>query len=162
MVMSTTLLLLDRSIEEFQKHQQGAIMNLVRGNFSKLTRGRYIDVQADQYKEHTFHVVDHDQELKRPDQLSQGTREQLYLALRFAFVQQYCSQHEPLPIVMDDCFVNFDDDRLVQTLEAVHGICQESQCIVLSCHRRTVDAVRQISNDIHVISLEDSFNTSRA
>ncbi len=162
MVLATSILLLDRSLEEFRKNQQGAIMELVRKNFSKLTMGRYIDVQADRYAEHTFHVVDHDQETKKPEQLSQGTREQLYLALRFAFVQQYCGQHEPLPIVMDDCFVNFDDNRLAQTLEAVHHICKESQCIVLSCHRRTVDAVRQIVPDAHIIVLKDPVNVNQA
>jgi uncharacterized protein YhaN len=123
--------------------------------------GRYVDVQADRIAEHTFHVIDHDGESKKPEQLSQGTREQLYLALRFAFVQQYCAQNEPLPIVMDDCFVNFDDDRLLQTLEAVHEICQSSQCIILSCHRRTVDAIQRVSSGARIVELKDTFASSR-
>ena len=52
-----------------------------------------------------------DDEILEPHQLSTGTREQLYLAVRLAYVLHYCGRTEALPIVMDDVLANFDDDR---------------------------------------------------
>ena len=45
-----------------------------------------------------------------PGQLSTGTREQLYLAIRLAYVLNYCNRAESLPVIMDDVLANFDDD----------------------------------------------------
>ena len=45
------------------------------------------------------------------DELSRGTGEQLYLALRFGLIEEFAGQAEPLPVVMDDILVNFDVER---------------------------------------------------
>ena len=49
--------------------------------------------------------------------MSRGTREQLYLAMRFGLIEEYEARSEPLPIIMDDVFVNFDDDAVTGSPE---------------------------------------------
>jgi uncharacterized protein YhaN len=43
--------------------------------------------------------------------MSDGTRDQLYLALRLASLEQYLVHNEPLPLVVDDILIQFDDRR---------------------------------------------------
>ncbi len=91
----------------------------------------------------SFFVVDRHGIEKTPLQLSTGTREQLYLSFRLAFVEQYCESNEPLPLVLDDCFVNFDEQRLGNTLQTISELASVEQVILLSCHERTRESVRQ-------------------
>ena len=59
----------------------------------------------------TIEVVTDRGEIKRPEILSRGTAEQLYLAIRFAYITNYSAHSESLPVIMDDVLVNFDPKR---------------------------------------------------
>ena len=48
--------------------------------------------------------------------MSDGTADQLYLALRLASLETYLDDHEPIPLVVDDILVNFDDARALAAL----------------------------------------------
>ena len=71
--------------------------------------------------------------------MSRGTREQLYLAMRFGLIQEYETRSEPLPVVMDDVFVNFDDDRRDKVIEILKEFSEGRQVIILSCHKQSLD-----------------------
>jgi uncharacterized protein YhaN len=75
---------------------------------------------------------------KEPAQLSGGTREQLYLAIRLAYARHYCRENEPLPLVMDDVLVNFDDERSDAALHVLIELGQDIQIIFLTCHEDTI------------------------
>jgi len=65
-----------------------------------------------------------------------------HLAFRLAFVRNYCRDREPLPFVMDDVLVNFDEQRASDTIEVLLDLSREVQIIFLTCHAKTVDMVR--------------------
>ena len=71
--------------------------------------------------------------------MSRGTREQLYLAMRLGLIEQYERNAEPLPVIMDDILVNFDDDRAVATLKALADLSLRTQVIVFTHHQHLVD-----------------------
>ena len=50
------------------------------------------------------------------------------------------ARSEPLPIIMDDVFVNFDDDRNDQMIDRVQQFAKSRQVIILTCHQRTLEA----------------------
>ncbi|WP_176083063.1 YhaN family protein [Martelella sp. HB161492] len=54
--------------------------------------------------------------------LSDGTRDQLYLALRLAFVEDYARRNEPSPLIVDDIFQTFDDQRSLAGLRTLAGL----------------------------------------
>ena len=85
-------------------------------------------------------IVDGNEQVKGLLEMSRGTREQLYLALRFGLIEEYEKRSEPLPLVMDDIFVNFDDERNNQILDRVQKFSKKRQVIVHTCHKRTLDA----------------------
>jgi uncharacterized protein YhaN len=50
--------------------------------------------------------------------MSDGTRDQLYLALRIAALEQHFRANGPMPVVADDLLINFDDRRAAAALRA--------------------------------------------
>jgi len=69
--------------------------------------------------------------------LSKGTAEQLYLALRFGLVSHFTETAEALPILMDDILVNFDDDRADSAARSIEELAQRHQVIYFTCHPQT-------------------------
>jgi chromosome segregation protein len=74
--------------------------------------------------------------------LSEGTRDQLWLALRLAAVERHAAAGEPLPFVGDDVFVNFDDERTIASLEALADLGAGCQVLLFTHHRHVVDLAR--------------------
>ncbi len=74
--------------------------------------------------------------------LSRGTRDQLYLCLRLALAQEITAGGEPVPLILDDPLVNFDDRRLAATLEMLREVAQERQVLLLTCHQEQYELLR--------------------
>jgi uncharacterized protein YhaN len=70
------------------------------------------------------------------NQLSSGTREQLHWLAQLS-VLRYLSAQRPLPIILDEPFSEFDDERFLKTMRfLVNTICQQHQVIIFSCHQQ--------------------------
>ena len=70
------------------------------------------------------------------DRLSGGTREQLFLAIRFALVREFARRGAELPVVMDDLFVNFDEERTAAAVDCLIEIAgEEQQMLFFTCHQ---------------------------
>ncbi len=74
--------------------------------------------------------------------LSEGTRDQLYLALRLAVIENYATRSEAPPFVGDDLFASFDDERTGAGLEALAAIGDRVQTILFTHHRHVADAAK--------------------
>ena len=75
-------------------------------------------------------------------QLSAGTREQLYLALRLAMVKLLFPKKD-VPVIFDDSFVFYDDRRLARTLSWI-GSQGFAQVILFTCQHREMDALERM------------------
>ncbi|MDO8691159.1 MAG: hypothetical protein Q7R39_14310, partial [Dehalococcoidia bacterium] len=64
--------------------------------------------------------------------VSTGTREQAYLLLRIELARMLSASREPLPLFMDDPFVNFDEKRLRKALELLLEISEENQVLLFT------------------------------
>ena len=73
------------------------------------------------------------------DELSRGTGEQLYLALRFGLIEEFAGHAEPLPVVMDDILVNFDAERAARAASAIRELAERHQVIYFTCHQWTAE-----------------------
>jgi len=71
---------------------------------------------------------------KQLDQLSEGTCDQLYLALRIAALEDYAAAAPPLPFIVDDVLQTFDDPRTDATLRALLALSEHVQVIALTHH----------------------------
>ena len=72
--------------------------------------------------------------------MSDGTRDQLYLAFRLASLENHAASTEPLPFVADDILVHFDDPRSVATLDLLAKFGETNQVLLFTHHERIRDA----------------------
>ena len=105
----------------------------------ELTGGKYERVVVD--NELNLRV-DTEGHFADSDQLSTGTREQLYLALRLAMVKLLFPKND-MPVIFDDSFVFYDDRRLARTLSWI-GSQGFSQVILFTCQHREMDALERL------------------
>ena len=73
--------------------------------------------------------------------LSIGTINELYLALRLSILEQFSK--EKMPILLDETFAYFDDDRLRETLKYLNENYKEHQIIIFTCTNREKNILKQ-------------------
>lgn len=139
---------IEQTRDEFQKDRQAPLLKTAGDHFRAFTLGRYTSV-TNPIGEERIVVSDTESggELKDPAALSRGTAEQLFLAMRFAWIDEYARERESLPVLMDDVLVNFDPERARAVCERVVNLSQRHQVLVLTCHPETVARVRQAATD---------------
>jgi uncharacterized protein YhaN len=71
--------------------------------------------------------------------MSDGTRDQLFLAFRIASIEQYCAAAEPLPFIADDLLVHFDDERSAATLNLLRRLAETTQVLLFTHHASVRD-----------------------
>ena len=71
--------------------------------------------------------------------MSVGSRDQLYLALRLATLEQHLSKGEPMPFVVDDILIGFDDNRTRVCLEVLVELAASTQVLLFTHHRRVLE-----------------------
>ena len=132
--------LLRSGIDRFRKDQQGPLLRAAGRYFALLTRGRYERLMVDyDASDRPVLVAIRDIGTECPvEALSEGARDQLYLALRVAAVQVYAAQAEPLPFIADDLLVHFDDTRAAAAIALLAELGQTTQVILFTHHDHIV------------------------
>ncbi len=106
----------------------GEIMaRLTGGKYAALSFSRELDASAKREGD----TVAHEKAF-----LSEGTADQLYLALRLAICELALPEGCSCPIILDDALVNFDDERMGYALELLEEMAEKRQIILFSCHDR--------------------------
>lgn len=136
--LTLALDLLDRAKVQYEKNRQPQVFQAAGRMFSKITENLYRGVEKP-LESDEFRIVQQNGSFISPVQLSRGTREQLYLSMRFGLIEDYETRAEPLPIMMDDVLVNFDDTRREHVLDILRDFARDRQVIILSCHERLLE-----------------------
>jgi uncharacterized protein YhaN len=136
-VYTTASSLLDMAVETFERERQPEILQEAQLFFTRITGGRYTRVVrpldgSDLYIEGMTGAQ------RKVDELSRGTAEQLYLALRFGYIRDYVNSSIPVPIVFDDILVNFDPVRRKNACRAIADLVEICQVLYFTCHPQTV------------------------
>ncbi|MES1926025.1 AAA family ATPase [Salinisphaera sp. T31B1] len=126
-----------------------ALMNqLTGGSFERLTG------EFDERDELQIVGVRPDGSRVAPIGMSEGTRDQLYLALRIAAIEDYLERAAPLPVVADDLFINFDDERAMAGLDALAGLAEKTQVLFFTHHQHLRDmATERLGPRVHTHDL---------
>lgn len=80
--------------------------------------------------------------------LSKGTVDQIYLALRLALVEAVSENNETVPMLLDDPFANYDDQRLDRTLRLLATIGERQQVLLFTCREDVARAAEAIQAPI--------------
>jgi uncharacterized protein YhaN len=128
---------------ELQRRFAPAISGRAQALFSRLTGGRYdrlslsedLSLAAGAQTEAT---------LRSPLWRSDGTSDQLYLALRLALSETLAPE---APLILDDALVRFDDGRLQTALEVLQELSQTRQILLFTCQSRESNLLSQLTAD---------------
>jgi len=63
----------------------------------------------------------------------------LYLALRLASLQVHLDTHAPIPLIVDDCLIQFDDARSAAALQILSELGEHTQVILFTHHQHLID-----------------------
>ena len=133
--LETALKALDAAHAGLQARFSPALNHLAGDYLAKLTGGKYDKVSLTRQFEALAEEAGGLQP-RRALALSQGTADQLYLAVRLAACKLVLPQEEPCPLVLDDALANFDDSRAALALECLEELGEERQILLFTCHSR--------------------------
>jgi uncharacterized protein YhaN len=132
---------LRQTTERYRQKNQGPVLDNASRLFGELTLGSFQGLRADFDDQGGAVLVG-----VRPtgqtlgvEGMSDGTRDQLYLALRLASLETYLTENEPLPFIVDDILIMFDDDRAAAALHALARLATRTQVIFFTHHTHLVD-----------------------
>jgi len=134
-------------IERYRKANQGPLVKRASECFAVLTRGSFEDLRADfnEKDEPVLAGIRPSGERVHVEGMSNGTRDQLYLALRLASLEKYMESSEPMPFIVDDILVDFDDERSEAALSALAELAHKTQVILFTHHSRVVEQAQKLS-----------------
>ena len=139
-------LVLEQRIEDYRKKNQAPVLARAGELFSKLTLGSYANLRDEldeSGKPILLGVRPNDEEVP-VEGMSDGARDQLYLALRLATLEQHLSKGEPIPFVVDDILIGFDDERTRVCLEVLAELAAHTQVLLFTHHRRVLELAKSI------------------
>lgn len=154
--------LLEEAKRRFEQERQPQVIRTASEIFADITQGAWLKIAAS-LEDSTLTVLPAlDQGLGAPlppSVLSRGTQEQLYLALRLAYIRNHAAHASALPVIMDDILVNFDPTRAQQTAHALLALAQGNnnnpahQILFFTCHPHMADMLQNIMPDSRLFTV---------
>ncbi len=147
-------LILEQRIEDYRKKNQAPVLARAGKLFSRLTLGSYANLR-DELDETgrpiLFGVRPDDKEVKI-EGMSDGSRDQLYLALRLATLEQHLSKGEPIPFIVDDILIGFDDKRTKVCIEVLAELAESTQVLLFTHHVRVLELAKTVDSRAGIYS----------
>lgn len=136
-------LFLRRYVSSYREAHQAPLLIRASELTARLTLGSVarLGTELDAEERPIFVAYRADGTRRLLEELSDGTRDQLFLALRLASLEQYLAdeEREPMPFVVDDILVHFDDRRSQATLAELGALSKKTQVLFFTHHRRLVE-----------------------
>jgi uncharacterized protein YhaN len=155
--------LLDEALRRYREKAQGPLVELASEYFKAMTGGRFVGLWVDDDSGSPVLKA-------KPAQgtpvnvkaLSEGTADQLYLALRLAALQVQRQPDRMMPLVLDDVFMTSDDERATHVFQALEKFAAQGQVLVFTHHQHLVDiATRTVQpGALRVHQLPNAFERS--
>ncbi len=147
--------MLERALAAMERDTEPAVLRRISALFSTLTSGVYARVLTETGDDNVTRLSlaqrDFPDERQSVRDLSEGTRDQLYLALRLAAIEAHAAGAPALPFIGDDILQTFDDDRALAAMRVLQDISRNVQVILLTHHRHVLDlAARLPAGSAHV------------
>ncbi|XGK33380.1 AAA family ATPase [Lactobacillus acidophilus] len=128
---------ISRSLDIASNERFPKMLKAAKEYLKLLTGGRYVDLELDK----KITVIRNDGKKREVKYLSRGTAEQLYFALKLAFIEQIKDKIN-LPILIDDSFVNFDDRRIGYIDKLLKKISKNNQVLIFTAQESLVNKLQ--------------------
>jgi uncharacterized protein YhaN len=143
--------LLDETRKVYETERQPEVLRQASSFFTVMTEGRYTRVIAP--LDGGDIQVERPTVPARPPATQPGHGRTVVPRYAFCLVREYANHVDPLPVVFDDIFVNFDPDRSKTSLKALRELCATHQVLLFTCHPHLVRQVEDTLPEAKVFSL---------
>ena len=131
--------------DSFGLHLNKTASDLIKG----ITGGIYTSMSID---ENLNVFMNTPTKLVPIDQVSSGTMDQIYLALRLAAAKLIQDGKQEMPLIFDDSFVLYDDERLRTALKWLAASCK-GQVLLFTCHQREAQMMTADQIAYHLVTM---------
>ncbi len=139
---------LKRAVQRYREQNQGPVLERASELFAELTLGGFVGLRSDFGDDGEPVLVG----LRKPlldagslvtvDGMSEGTCDQLFLALRIASLELHFQSRPPIPFVVDDILLKFDDRRAAAAMKVLAELSKKTQVIMFTHHEHLLDVAR--------------------
>ena len=144
-VARAAVALLEREIERHRAEREGPVLRRASDLFRLLTAERWSGLRVGDGDDGGPEIRCVRGERERSvKELSEGTRDQLYLALRLAALEHHARAGVALPLVLDDVLVHFDDQRTEAALIALAEVGKTVQVLLFTHEQRVAEIARRV------------------
>jgi uncharacterized protein YhaN len=132
--------LLRWAIDRYRAEKQTPLLKRASTLFSTLTRGNYVRLLVDvDGSKARLSGLSRSDAVVPVEGMSEGTVDQLFLALRLAAVEDVVDAGAKLPFLADDLFINYDDERALAGFEVLAELAKSTQVLFFTHHRHLLD-----------------------
>lgn len=148
-VLNLTIEYLKESYEEMKNTITPKFTQNLSKNIDIISDGKYKNVKIN--NKNNMIIEKENGEFIEAGQLSIGTIDELYLSLRLSMMDDISS--EKLPIILDETFAYFDNNRMKNAIEYLHKIANQHQIIILTCSNRENEAMNKLGIEFENIKI---------
>ena len=158
LVLHVAALILEDALAQVDAAGTSALLARIGALFGTLTGGAYERIVAEDHGDGGARLLaverDFPNEAKAVTDLSDGTRDQLFLALRLAAIEDHVASAPALPFIGDDILQTFDDTRALAAMRALVRMSAHVQVILLSHHPHLLELARALGPEqVHVCAI---------
>lgn len=149
--------IMSRAVERYRAVNQHPMVARAGELMSELTRGHpnpieRLSAEYRDKKKITLLGIRRDGSPCEIANMTEGTRDQLFLGLRIAAIERYVQAREPLPFVADDLFITSDDERTECGLQALAALARTTQVILFTHHRSVLRSAEGLAESHGVMT----------
>ena len=144
-IIKETMEILNKSYEDMKENVAPKFNKNLSKNIEVFSNGKYKEIMI---TDKIFVKLENGENVPI-ERLSTGTIEQIYFAFRLSVIEEISK--EKMPIVLDEAFAYYDDERLLQTLKFLDTI--NNQIIILTCTKREKSLLDRAQIEYNLIEL---------
>lgn len=146
----------EQALAIYRERHRSSMMERASAAFRTISRGAYSGLAAQPGKDgETLIALAAGGGSKAADELSKGTRFQLYLALRVAGYHEFAKARRAVPFVADDIMETFDDFRAEEAFRLFVDMARSGQVIYLTHHQHLCEIVRRVCPTARLYRLDE-------
>lgn len=141
----------EMALRLYRERHRSAMMQRASAAFNRISGGEYVGLSTQSENGREFLIANAASGASKvADDLSKGTRFQLYLALRMAGYHEIAATRESLPFIADDIMETFDDGRAEHAFGLMADMAQVGQVIYLTHHEHLCGIAKRACPDVMI------------
>jgi uncharacterized protein YhaN len=140
---------LEKAYNEVKQNISPKFTENLSNSIKSISKGKYTKIKLNDEKGLTAEVESG--EYFPVNRLSTGTIDQMYLSLRLSASQEV--SNEKMPIILDEAFAYFDNERLQNILKYIAENYQERQVLIFTCSNREKETLNNLNLEYNLIKL---------